>query len=282
MRGSLAALALLLTAAASAAVPAPHAPAGWRAAAKPEVYTASNLYGYIDGGAELFLELGFKDLHVYRLTHGTRELGVEMYRMSDSEAALAIYLAKCAPETPVAGLSSRSSGDRFQLGILRGRFFIMINNFEGDESLLAPMKQVARDLAGQIHSAPHALPVPVPEHGLLSSSVRLVRGPFGLQPVYTLGDGDVLGLDGKRWAVVADYRDGKKSWTLIKVDYGDPAAASAALTYLAGHLDSQLKVIGRQPKRLVFRDYAGQFGEVSTAGSFLNIRVHLAGPPDKG
>ena len=279
MAHDLSAVVIALAAAVSATVPAPHPPAGWNSVAKPDAYSASNLYGYIDGGAELFLEVGFEDLHVYKLTRGSQELGVDMYRMSSPESALAIYLAKCAPETPVAGLGFRNSGDRFQLGILRGRYFILINNFEGDESLVAAMKRVALDLAKQISSSPHPVPVPLPEHGLVAGSVRLVRGPFGLQPVYTLGDGDVLGLHGKRWAVVADYRAGTKTWTLIRVDYGTPSAAAAGMAFLSAHLDPYLKVVNRQPQRLVFRDYAGQFGEAWTDGSLLSIRVHLKDRP---
>ncbi|MCG6963228.1 MAG: hypothetical protein LJE95_08190 [Acidobacteria bacterium] len=270
---------ITLAAAVSAAVPAPHPPSGWSSVAKPDVYSASNLYGYIDGGAELFLEVGFENLHVYKLTRGSQELGVDMYRMNSPESALAIYLAKCAPETPVAGLGFRNSGDRFQLGILRGRYFILINNFEGGESLVAPMKQVAINLAKQIPSSPHPIPVPMPQQGLVTGSVRLVRGPFGLQPVYTLGDGDVLGLHSKRWAVVADYRADERTWTLIRVDYGTPSAATAAMAFLSAHLDPYLKVVNRRPKHLVFRDYAGQFGEAQTNGSLLSIRVHLKDQP---
>lgn len=282
MPHSLTAGALVLAAAVSAGVPVPHPPSGWDPVAKPEVYAASNLYGYIDGGAELFLEIGFEDLHVYKLTDGSRELGVEVYRMSSPDSALAIYLAKCAPEKPVAGLKLRNSGDRFQIGVLRGRYFILINNFEGDKRLLAPMERVARNIAEQIPSSPHPIPVPLPQRGLVKGSVRLIRGPFGLQPVYTLGDGDVLGLHGSRWGVVADYRDGKRSWTLIRIDYGTPSAAAAALAFLSGHLDSYLKVVDRRPQRLVFRDYAGQYGEARTAGSLLSIRVHLAEQPPAG
>ncbi len=275
-------LALVLAGCGGPAAPRPHAPTGWNPVADPAVYAAQNLYGYIDGGAELFLEVGFKQLEVYKLTDGSRELGVDIYRMSGPDAALAIYLAKCAPETPVPDLDLRATGDRYQLAMLRGDDFILINNVEGDETLVDTMKKVARDLAGQIPAVQHEYPVPLPENGLVAGSVRLVRGPFGLQPVYTLGEGDVLGLDGRLWAVVGDYDlDGRK-WTLIRVDYGSPAAAEAALESLKGNLDSYLTVLDEGPDRLVFQDFAGQYGEAVTDGKLLDIRVHLTERPDAG
>ncbi len=275
-------LALVVASCGGPTTPRPHAPSGWKPVADPAVYAAQNLYGYIDGGAELFLEIGFEQLEVFKLTDGSRELGVDIYRMSGPDSALAIYLAKCAPETPVPDLDLRATGDRYQLAMLRGDDFILINNVEGDESLIETMKEVARDLAGQIPAVRHEYPVPLPENGLVTSSVRLVRGPFGLQPVYTLGEGDVLGLGGRLWAVVGDYDVDGRKWTLIRVDYGSPTAAQAALESLKANLDSYLTVLDEGPGRLVFQDYAGQYGQVVTDGNLLDIRVHLTARPDGG
>ena len=38
--------------------------AGWKRAEKPKVFAKKELFNYIDGGAELFLELGFENLVV--------------------------------------------------------------------------------------------------------------------------------------------------------------------------------------------------------------------------
>lgn len=284
MRRSLVALGLALVVAGCGGpgAPRPHAPDGWKPVADPTVYAAQNLYGYIDGGAELFLEIGFQQLEVFKLADGSREMGIDMYRMSSPESALAIYLAKCTPETPVPDLDLRATGDRYQLAMLRGDYFILINNVEGDESLIEAMKDLARDLAGQIPTVQHEYPVPLPGNGLVASSVRLVRGPFGLQAVYTLGEGDVLGLGGRLWAMVGDYDVDGREWTLIRVDYGSPAASQAALTSLEANLDSYLTVLDEGPGRLVFQDYAGQYGEVVADGKLLDIRVHLAERPDSG
>ena len=41
----------------------------------------------INGGAELFLELGFEQLTIQKYKDGAQELGVEAYRMTDATAS---------------------------------------------------------------------------------------------------------------------------------------------------------------------------------------------------
>ena len=76
----------------------------WSRTGKARHYRGKNLYGYIDGGAELFLELGFQELVLQKYRAGRSELAVEAYRMDSPESALAVYLAKCGKETPAPGL----------------------------------------------------------------------------------------------------------------------------------------------------------------------------------
>jgi len=55
---------------------------GWRRYQTPMVFSAKDLYGYIDGGAELFFEFGFSELTVQRYRCGERELSLDLYRMT--------------------------------------------------------------------------------------------------------------------------------------------------------------------------------------------------------
>src|SRR5512146_1704116 len=67
---------------------------GWKKAEAPKRFTQADLYGYIDGGAELFLEYGFEQLTVQKYRNGADEFTVEAYRMTDPAAATGIYLMK--------------------------------------------------------------------------------------------------------------------------------------------------------------------------------------------
>ena len=80
MRRALAASFLLLAAAGARAgsdlslVPEDGTPAGFRRAEAPKVFAGAELYGHIDGGAEIFLELGFDALTLARFRRGDAEI----------------------------------------------------------------------------------------------------------------------------------------------------------------------------------------------------------------
>jgi len=271
-------LFLVIASGLRAAVPTIPPLPGWQVESR-KTYSAENLYGYIDGGAELFLEFGFKELRVIRLTRKKAQLSVDMYRMTEPLAALGIYLAKCASETPMAGVIPRNSGDRYQLAVVRGCWFIFINNFDGNKKHIPLMRKLANSFTSQIKGQALAWPCPLPEKNLVQGSVRLARGPVALQPVYTLGEGDILLLNRKNWAVVADYRANGKTETLIRVSYTDNKSSSAAFTSLLENLDPYLKVIQKDKTSLVFQDYEGQYGIACLSGSLLSIRVHVPSLP---
>lgn len=63
---------------------------GWTRTGEVETYTKEGLYGYMDGGAEIVLPYGFRELSVVRFAPAAgeaRELVLEIYRMASGEDA---------------------------------------------------------------------------------------------------------------------------------------------------------------------------------------------------
>jgi hypothetical protein len=92
--------------------------AGWTREDRVHRFVGKDLYGHIDGGAELFYEFGFRDLRVERWTRGDQALVVERYRMEGPPAALGIYLAVGGGGEPIRGLGE---GQRVPLSAVRAR-----------------------------------------------------------------------------------------------------------------------------------------------------------------
>lgn len=254
---------------------------GWKKSDRLITFTRADLYNYIDGGAELFLEFGFEKLYIQRYRSGENELSLEIYEMESPEAALGVYLAKCGQETPVEGLAARNSGEESQFTILRERYFIHINNFEGQKGLLPVMVALAR---AALQSLPPDRPITLLDHlpreNLIKNSERLIRGPYALQPIFTFGEGDILLLEGKVFGVVGNYRDEKGNITTrIIIPYPDETRARAALHHLQQNFDPYHKILETGPSGFVFIDYQQKFGQVTLKSSILDIRINLANRP---
>jgi hypothetical protein len=259
--------------------------AGWVKSGRVLRFEKSNLFDYIDGGAELFLEFGFVKLLVQRYKSangkGDEEVAVEVYEMESPEAALGIYLMKSGNETPIKGIKARNSGDRYQFSVVKGNSFVQINNFGGNEKLIPVMVNLTQQTLASISKGRSVtLLNRLPKKGLVAGSGLIIRGPYALQPIFTFGKGDVLQLEGKVFGVVGDYVGRKgEVYTRILIFYPRPKAAQSALDYLANHLDTYLEVVSKWHRGFAFKDYRNKFGTVELKDDVMEIKVNLSQEP---
>ncbi len=254
---------------------------GWERAGETELFRGADLYGHINGGAEVFLELGFDRLEVQRYTSNGDELSVELYHMEDPEAALGIYLMKCGQESPVPTVEARHTVSDLQVHLVQGSVYATVNNFSGTDGASAALVPFAAEVASRIEPAPAAgVLALLPEEDLIPGSERIIRGPFTLGALYTLGEGDLLRLgETETTAVAAQYGSEDAPVTRIVARYDAPATAQATFAHIVESLDSYLEPVAQSEGRLVFTDYADQYGRVTVDGSTIEVLVHLPEAP---
>ena len=222
---------LLLTAicqllAAYAAAAAPFPTDGAVTGTKPAerlTFTQADLYGYIDGGAELFLEFGFEELVVQKYATPDGEISLDLYRMEKPEGALGIYLAKRGKESPVHGVKARNTGDRYQITALLGRYFVQANNFKGKEGGALKAVDLLNALTAALpDSRTGDLFADFPKERRLEGTEVLFLGPYALQRLFTFGEDDILLQKGMFIGAAMDYADASRSiYTLYRVEYPD-------------------------------------------------------------
>jgi len=280
------AAAFLLSLAAVAAgdgalLPANEFAPGWAKEGQPRIYEGEALYDHIDGGGEAFLELGFEACTLQRYRRGPETLVVEIYRMSDTAAALGIYLASCGLETPDPALGERHTVGRNQLLLTKGRYYLVITSPEASPGMPKVLSVSGRSVAESLPTAdPPAYLALLPKEGLEPGSLRIVRGPIGLQSLVTLGEGDILLLERKATAVAGDYKEKGGLVTLIVVEYPSGQAAKEALHHLTRKLDSTLSPVSASDEGLLFKDPKGRYGKASVEGTRMTLRLGLAAKPE--
>ncbi|MBD3335610.1 MAG: hypothetical protein GF355_08840 [Candidatus Eisenbacteria bacterium] len=272
----------LIAAAASAQLPPDDFLPGWERAGRRLEFKGQGLYDHVNGGAEIFHELGFDELFVQTYAKDGAEIDLELYRMTSPAAALGIYLMKSGRETPAAELPARNTANRFQLSLVKGAAFVQINSFSGDEALMPVMAELARQTLAEIPAGePVTLLETLPSKDLIDGSQRLVRGPFTLQAIYTLGDGDILQLKGEVFGVAGRYRiDEEPTFSRIIVPYPSEADAEDAFENVVAKLDPESTIIERNDRAFIFEDYRGRYGLVELEDNRLDVTADLIGKPE--
>ncbi len=249
---------------------------GWRKHQAALVFSQKDLYGYIDGGAELFLEFGFSELVVQRYRRNHLELSLDIYKMANADAALAVYLAKKGVEQPVPGVLARNTGGEYQITALQGRYFVQVNNQSGEAENLTVMVPLLQQFLQHVKDEPPQIRWQDFPENRIPGSELLIAGPYSLQMVYTLGEGDILQLANRPFAMCAQVADeaGNKH-TVIRAVYGDSVLARDVMQNLSAHLDEYLTKISVSADTLIFRDYKNEYGRIVRKADALEVQLHL-------
>lgn len=198
-------------------------------------YNRDNLYDYIDGGAELYLSYGFKEM--VNFTYNRQDqpsLIVDIFNMGSSENAYGVFTY--SRETVD---SSFGQGSQYSPGLLlfwKDRYYISIlaspETTESRKALFSLASAINREL-------PQKGPLPriislLPVEGLLDASIRYFKHPIWLNSYYFISDQNIFHIDATTDAVLAKYRDGS---LLLLITYPDTGMAAAAFQdFITGYM----------------------------------------------
>ena len=254
---------------------------GWTTLGRTLLFDKNNLYNYINGGADLFIEFGFKQLTVQNYKYGEYEVSLEVYEMESPTSALGVYLMKCGDEQPIEGIDARNTGNKYQFTMVKGNCFIQINSFAGNDKLIAVMTTLAQHMLKFVaETKPVNMFDALPKDGLIPGSELIVRGQYALQPIYTFGEDDIFQLQGKIFGVTADYRDvHQRTYSKLVINYPTKTEARSAFQNLVKNLDAYLTILSQSETGFMFEDYQKKYGTVTLAGSKLEINFKLSRKP---
>ena len=259
--------------------------AGWAKSGPELIFREQDLFGHIDGGADLFLEFGFVALRIQNYESDGGEIGLEVYEMESPEAALGIYLMKCGREQPLADepLPVRHSWNRYQTTLLGGSRFVQVNSFTGKRDLVPDMIALARACARALPAEREADPFrSLPIRDLIPGSERIVRGPLGLESLLPFVSRDVLLLQGEHFAIAGRYRGpDAEVFTRVIVEYGFLADAREVFDLLHDWAPGVqvIEILEEHGNWFSFMDYRGRFGSVHLRSTELFLKADLPGRP---
>lgn len=149
----------------------------------PDFYNAKQLYGYINGGAELYLEYGFRNVTAQRCTKADHELQVDVYEMISDEAAFGMFSVLRGTCTGTLPGSTWSCVRPEQILFARDRYLVSVVPYDRHRETRDAAMRVAKALlarAGKKEFRPNELFRTGPlSPGL--QNLKYLHGPLALQ-----------------------------------------------------------------------------------------------------
>jgi len=151
-----------------------------------QTYANKELYGYIDGGAEIYLEYGFVKLAVQYLEYEKNDLVLEIYQMKDVKAAFGIYSVSSGNCPALDSLAHWSCTNPYQISFAKGPVYITITNYNGTPEMEKISQQIARNILEKISEPDFQVPLLIDQHAFLPfiRQLKFIAGPLSLQNGY--------------------------------------------------------------------------------------------------
>jgi hypothetical protein len=150
---------------------------------RTRIFDGNSLWGYIDGGADIYLEYGFEKLIAQGIELNKSNFKVEIYKMKDAEAAFGIFSVSHRNSNAAEKISKYSCATKHQAQFALSKFYVSVVNENGtsqeQEAALSLAKLISKKLKGQAVVLPRLF-----RNGIYSEHkdlLKFVRGNLGIQ-----------------------------------------------------------------------------------------------------
>ena len=213
---------------------------GWRMPEKPQLFSPTTLYEYINGAADLYLSYEFQDLNVaeYR-NEREAAVTVEIYRHKSPTQAFGIYSQERLANANFLEIGTQGYREPMVLNFLAGPYYVKINGYNTgaeDEKIMLIFGRKVEEMLGEKNSLPEILSS-FPAEGKKKNTEKFISKNF-------------LGYSFFHSGFTADYeRSGKKFKIFVIQGNGQEDCRSMMEKYLQ-QTDPQVKKASEGAYRL--------------------------------
>ncbi len=228
------------------------------------------LWGYINGGADLYLEYGFDKLYAEKIKFDGRQYSIDVYKMLNSASAYGIFSVSHTNCTGRLGNMKFTCINPFQVQIAKGSYYISVINEKGTPAEQILSKKIAEIIVKKCNGADYEVPVLFKKESLkpFIDNIKLMNGRLGLENGFPLWAEYFENLDGFTITLLPIVLDNSKVY-IAQVEFvdedvlkafiqnmgADPEEILNSSTFINGQ-NKYLKINGLN--KLVFIESSGE------------------------
>jgi hypothetical protein len=125
---------------------------GWRAVSSPQFFEPQNLWEYINGQAEMYIDYGFQLVVTleYRSMDGARSLAIEIFQMKNPKHAFGIYAAERSTDDRLINMGTQGYLGENVLNFWKGQYYVKLTSFQVSSDSKEILMMLATVIAAKI------------------------------------------------------------------------------------------------------------------------------------
>ncbi|MFC1724055.1 DUF6599 family protein [candidate division KSB1 bacterium] len=176
----------------------------WKISDDAQVFKRDELFEFINGGAEIYLEYGFKQAagQSFENSNG-KSMNLELYQMTDNASAYGMYSFKISEKGKPVDIGDAGVLDDYYLNVWKGDYVITLIGFDSEKETLDGLVKIAEVIAGKIEVSGEKPDIAERFQDKFSSSqhIKYIEGGLALFNIYEYAPGNIFnvkkGLYGK-------------------------------------------------------------------------------------
>jgi hypothetical protein len=227
---------------------------------QPRIYTGNELFEMIDGGAEVYLEYGFKQaLSVSYLLGQNDRIDIQLYQMTDTPAAFGVLTHSRSNKDSIIENDCRMFEGLYYTLFQKGIYYGIVSwsELERNQEIHNALVKSITDKMNNSGQLP-VLAVKVLNSGYTLNQIKYIRGKIALSANYFFSHNDLFSIEealyieeqGTKYFIFA-YSDKEKPQQQLKLI----KAEFSASTKISGYAEeeSQLNYTDRKNRNVSFR-----------------------------
>lgn len=177
-----------------------------------EIYDGGSLWGYMNGGADIYLEYGFMTLRVEEFSSENENLKLELFKMEEPISAFGIYSIKTFKCNQSNVLTTPDCLNRYQYQIVYGDYYVQVINDSGSENAKKKMVELANTILKCLEAKEIALPVKylTDSLGFSINEIKMAEGRLGIQNSMMDLEDCFKGIENYQVYYASTVKDGEK------------------------------------------------------------------------
>jgi len=184
---------------------------------KSDIYNESTLWGYINGGADLYIEYGFTELMAQDIVWETEPFKIDAYIMDSPESAFGIFSISRNDCDLSGEIGKWECITPYQVQVAYGNLYLSVIAYNGTIRSTELAIEIAKKIINKMQGKSFSLPgfFTNENTAVNKSSVKLIKGQLAIQNSYVKMEKAFAGIEDYKLWVVPFFKDDTEHTMLI-------------------------------------------------------------------